>query len=307
MSGKRVGWRGSFTAIVNPFTQAGALDEKLLRANINLAIAEGVHGLVINGHNGEVHLMEEAERDRVLDIAMQEIAGRVPVVAGAGGIATAEVIARTRKASAAGVQGVMIEPPYFMCPKPADLHAHFARISDAVDLPIMIYNVPHRAGTDVTVDILEKLLASANIAAIKDSANSYQRMMEMLARVGDRIAVFVGPAGVWGFPGILMGAVGYVDGMQQVAGRAATELYEFAMAGDVARGVPLQHRLYGLRTLIFESPSTAPSTLKDAMRLMGRPGGYPRPPLRPLAGAELERFAARLGELGFLREKAAAE
>ena len=306
-SKRRVPWQGSFTAIVNPFTADGALDEPALRANIDLAIDEGVHGLVICGHNGETHIMTADERDRVIAIGVEQVAGRIPVLAGTGGIRTAEVIARTRAAKDAGADGAMIEPPYFMTPKPADILAHFEAISQAVDLPVMLYNCPSRSGVDVKPDLFGELVARCNIVAVKDSAHTYDRTMEMIRGFGEEIGIFIGPAGIWGFAGIVMGGAGFVDGLQQVIGRPATRLFDLAVEKNVDEAVALQHRLHDLRTLLFGSPGTSPATIKDAMRLLGRPGGYPRPPLRPMEGADLERFGDALLGLGIAPQTAGKE
>ncbi|WP_422368684.1 dihydrodipicolinate synthase family protein [Pelagibius sp.] len=303
-SKRRSTWQGSFTAIVNPFTTDGELDEPALRANIDLAIEEGVHGLVICGHNGETHLMTDSERERAIAICVEQIAGRVPVLAGTGGISTPAVIARTRAAKNLGANGAMIEPPYFMTPKPADILAHFVSISDAVDLPVMFYNCPSRSGTDVKPDLFGELIERCNIVAIKDSAHSYDRTMVMIRDFGAEIGIFIGPAGIWGFAGIIMGGAGFVDGLQQVIGRPATTLFDLAVERNVEAAVPLQHRLHGLRTLLFNSPGTSPATIKDAMRLLGRPGGYPRLPLRPMQGADLRHFEEGLRALDIMPESA---
>ena len=298
-------WEGSFPAIVTPFTKDGDIDDKLLRANVRLTVDEGSHGLVICGHNGEAHLMTPEERRRVVAVAVEEVAGRIPVVAGTGGIATADVIRLTRDARDAGADGAMIEPPYFMKPKAADSIAHYARIADAVDFPIMVYNCPKRSGVDLSTDDIDRIAEVANVRAVKDSAHLFERMMEMIQRFGERIAIFIGPQGMWGFPGVILGARGFVDGLQQICGREGTVLYDLAKARDYDRGVPLQHRLHPLRTLIFDSAGTSPATLKDAMRLLGRPGGYPREPLRLMEGEDLRRFEAALRRLGFLPARAA--
>ena len=306
MATRKVNWEGSYPALVTPFTKEGAIDEKLLRANVNLAVDEGSHGIVICGHNGEAHLMTAEERKRVLAIAVETNNGRVPLIAGTGGIRTEDVIRHTKDAKDVGAVGAMIEPPYFMRAKDGDLIAHYAEISDAVDMPIMLYNCPSRSGTDMKTDLIEKTAEQANIVAIKDACHIYERMMEMLQRFGDRINIFIGPQGIWGFAGVVMGAMGYVDGMQQVAGRDGVVLYDYAKARDYKRGVPLQHKLLPLRTLSFESDGTAPSTLKDAMRLLGRPGGWPRKPLRAQEGESLKKFERKLREYGFLNGAAAA-
>ena len=248
--------------------------------------------------------MSEAERGRVIAIAVEEVAGRVPVVAGTGHIGTEDVIRLTNAADAAGADGEMIEPPYFMTPKPEDIVAHYTRIAEATDLPILLYNNPARAGCDLTPAIVDRLADIDAIVAIKDSNGDFVRIMHLLQRVADRIKVFVGPARLYGFAGVLMGASGFVDGLPQVAGRRAVDLYNLAVAGDLARGVPLQHELFHLGQVLYNAPGTYPATIKDAMRLLGRPGGYPRPPLRPMTKADLEALERELRGLGLLGAQA---
>ncbi len=305
MSTHRVSWAGSFPAIVTPFAQDGALDEALIRANVKMTVDEGAHGLVICGHNGEAHLMTETERERVITWAVEEVAGRIPVVAGTGHINTLDVIRLTKAAKAAGADGAMIEAPYFMRTKPADTVAHFARISDAVDIPIKLYNNPARAGIDLTVDIIDKLAEKANIVSIKDSMGSFERIMQLIQGVGDRVKVFIGPARLFGFATILMGADGFVDGNAQIAGRASTDLYDLAVARDHERGVPLQHQMFRIGQALFDSAGTPPATIKDGMRILGRPGGWPRPPLRAMEGDDLRRFEDALKATGLVAGMAA--
>ena len=292
-------WRGSFPAIVTPFTEDGAMDEPALRENLRLAVAEGSHGIVIVGHNGEAHLMTAEERARAIATATEEVNGKVPVIAGTGGIATSEVVALSRTAAEAGADGMMIEPPYFMRPVRSDLVAHFSRVADAVDLPVMVYNNPARAQVDLTVDLVLELMAEARVTAIKDSSGDFGRIVELIHRAGADLAVFVGPSRLFGFAGVTIGAAGFVDGLQQVAGTDAAELYDCAVTGDRARGLELQRRMYFLGEALFRSAGTSPATIKDAMRLLGRPGGYPRAPLRAMTGPDLDAFGRRLRDIGF--------
>ena len=298
MAKRHVEWRGSFPAIMTPFTAEGDLDEELIRANVRMTLDEGAHGLVICGHNGEAHLMNDEERLRVVALAVAEVAGKVPVIAGTGHIGTREVIHLSQAAREIGADGVMIEPPYFMTPKPADIIAHYARVSDAVDMPILLYNNPNRAGVDLTPAIVDALADLDNVVAIKDSNGDFVRIMHLLQGVGERIRVFVGPARLYGFAGVLMGASGFVDGLPQVAGRRAIELFELAAAGDTARGVPLQHDLFRVGQILYHSAGTYPATIKDAMRILGRPGGYPRSPLRPMGPEDLKKLEDGLASVG---------
>ncbi len=305
MAQYRVDWQGSFPAICTPFTKDGALDEKAIRANVRLTVEEGAHGLVICGHNGEAHLMSDDERTRVIAWAVEEVNGRIPVVAGTGHINTTEVIKLTKAAQGVGADGVMIEAPYFMTPKRPDVIAHYERISDACDIPIKVYNNPHRAGCDITPEVMLTLSERANIVSVKDSMGDFERIMKLIQTVGDRVRVFLGPARLFGYAGVVMGAAGFVDGLPQIAGREATKLYELAKAKNDAEGVPLQHRLFRLGQAMFHSAGTPPSTTKDAMRLLGRPGGWPRPPLQAMEGDNLRKLEKALKDLGIAKGLAA--
>ena len=305
MSKHRVTWSGSFPAIVTPFTKDGALDERLIRANVNMTVDEGAHGLVICGHNGEAHLMSETERERVISMAVEEVGGRIPVIAGTGHINTNDVIRQTKAAKAAGADGAMIEAPHFMRPKPADTIAHYARITDSVDFPIKVYNNPARAGVDLTPEIMGRLADQANIVSIKDSLGDFERIMHLIQELGDRLRIFIGPARLFGFAGIVMGAHGFVDGNPQIAGCAGAELYNLAVARDHERGVALQHDMFRIGQALFNSAGTPPATIKDGMRILGRPGGWPRPPLRPMEGEDLSRFADALAAVGLVPGMAA--
>lgn len=291
-------WRGSFPAIATPFTADGEIDERLVRANVNLTVSDGVHGLVMAAHNGEAHLMSMPERQRVIAIGVDETAGRIPVVAGAGGIATRDVIAMTRFAREAGAVAALIEPPYFITPKDDDIVRHFAAVSDAVDLPIWLYNNPSRAGVSLTPELTDRLANLTNIVAIKDSSADFVQVTRLLQTVGDRMSVFIGNARLFGFAGVTMGAAGFVDGLPQVAGRRAVELYDFAVARDVERGQACQAELFRIGEALYRAPGTFPATMKDAMNLLGRPGGYPRPPLYPMQGEDLARLERTLRENG---------
>ncbi|MDA0675625.1 MAG: dihydrodipicolinate synthase family protein [Proteobacteria bacterium] len=305
MAKRRTNWNGSFPALMTPFTRDGALDERMLRANVELAIAEGVHGVIICGHNGEAHVMSREERRRVAEIGVEVVNGRVPVVIGTGAIRTEDVIDYTRDAKAVGADGAMIEAPYFLTPQKADVTEHYVHISEKVDLPVMMYNNPKRAGVDMDPEQVSEIADKANVVAIKDSKFDYERIVDLVHTAGDRIQIFVGPARVFGFQGIQMGAHGFVDELQQLMGRDGTLLYDYAKANDAARGIPIQHQAFRLHKVLMRAAGSYPATIKDAMRLMSRPGGYSRRPLRAMEGAALKRFADDLRAIGLLAKDAA--
>ena len=153
--------------------------------------------------------------------------------------------------------------------------------------------------------MFETLAEMANIVSIKESSGDMELVMHLIQRVGERLRIFIGPARKLGFAAIIMGAHGFVDGNPQFVGRRAHQLYDLAMARDHEQGVPLQHFLMRCGQLIYESAGTDPATIKDAMRYLGRPGGWPRSPLRAMEGEDLKHFHAALDDLGLTPAKAA--
>jgi len=296
----RVNWAGSFPAIMTPFTREGALDETLLRENIEMTIREGAHGILVGGHNGEAHLSTDAERKRTWEIGVEVVRRRIPLLVGTGGIGTDHVIDLTSYAERLGVDGVMIEMPYFMTPNPADILDHYRAISDAVDVPIMVYNHPKRTGVGMTPAMLVELAAIRHVVAAKDSTGDFVHVLECLRVAADRVRFFIGPARLYAFPAVAMGAAGFVDGLPQVLGDRVSRLYQNIIAGDMDSARRGQWELFEAGELLYKAAGTWPATAKDAMRMQGRPGGWPRRPLRPMADSDQRRLREGLSRLGVL-------
>lgn len=291
-------WRGAFAAVVTPFTRDGELDLRALRANVEMTVGDGTHGLMVGGQYGEGNLLSEAEKETLFAVASETVNGRIPVIAATGQISTAATIALTRAAQRAGADGVMIDPPIYIQPKAKETFGHFARIADAVDIPIMLCNTPYRVGVDLDLPLLARLLEIPSIVAIKHSGTDVQRVIEMVETFQDRLKVFIGPARLFGFYGVLMGAAGFLDGLIQVIGRKPVEMYEAAVARDLDRGLALQRELFHFGEIIYSKEATSPATTKEAMRMLGRPGGWPRAPLHPLGPAARQRLADKLKGMG---------
>jgi 4-hydroxy-tetrahydrodipicolinate synthase len=302
MNDGKVSWRGSFPAIVTPFRADGSVDEDLYLENIDLTVREGAHGIVIGGHNGESPLMETAERIRLFEIAVPKVAGRIPVICGSGHVRTETTIEMTEAAKALGAVGVMIETPYYMTPADEDVVAHYRAVSDAVEIPILVYNNPRRTGCYVGVKLLEALAEVEQVVAIKDSAGDFLQIVEFIRAAAGRIEIFVGPARLFGFPAVAMGAKGFVDGLPQIMGREAYDLFNLAEAGRMGEARELQYRCYAMGEAIYKNVKnyTYPATLKAAMNVLGRPGGLPRPPLRPLDEAAMQILRRDMAAIGLL-------
>jgi 4-hydroxy-tetrahydrodipicolinate synthase len=302
MNDGKVTWEGSFPAIVTPFRADGSVDEALFLENVELSVREGAHGLVIGGHNGEAPLMGVEERIRLFELAIPAVAGRIPVICGSGHARTDLTIQMTRAAKALGADGVMIETPYYMTPSDDDVVAHYQLVSDTVEIPILVYNNPRRTGCSVRVELLERLANVEQVVAVKDSAGDFLQVVESIRACADRIEVFIGPARLFGFPAVAMGAKGFVEGLPQIMGSDIARLYELSRAGHNDEAKALQYRCYAAGEAIYKNVKsfTYPATLKAVMNLQGRPGGLPRLPLRPLDDAALAILERDMAAIGLL-------
>jgi 4-hydroxy-tetrahydrodipicolinate synthase len=296
-----VSWQGNFTAVVTPFAVDGALDEAKFAANLNLLIDEGIDGLVVTGCTGEFWALDLQERMGLYRLAVRTVAGRVPVICGTSAIRTSEVVALSRAAEQAGADGVMVTPPYYALPSPREIQAHFQNISEQIGLPILLYNIPKRQAVGIDSELLQRLADVDKVVAIKQSAPEFDAVVDTVALVGDRIRVFAGHSVTRGFPAIQMGCDGYVSSVEpQVMGREAIALYRLSVQGQTEAARALQYKCIALDHAIHGGVGTFPASLKAAMNLLGRPGGYPREPLLPLTGDETQRLERVLASLGLL-------
>lgn len=298
MNKGKVDWKGSYVAVVTPFTANGEIDVPAFRANIDRLIGEGADGIVVSGCTGESWSLSADERLQLFKRAVDTASGRVPVIAGTGSVPTDAVIDLSRKAKDAGTAGVMILPPYYcMCGR-REVIAHYKAISDAVRHPILLYNIPRRTGFNMSPDVLEELVTIEWVVAIKESSNDFIQTESTIAAVGGDIEVFTGHSAERAVPALLMGARGFVSSMEsQVLGAEAVAMYDLVKAGELEEARRVQ-----LKTLRLDQEmrkvGTFPANLKGAMNLLGRGGGYPRRPLLPLDEADLNRVQGILATLG---------
>ena len=308
MNNGKVAWHGNYPALVSPFTKDGEIDEKKFIGNIEILISEGIHGCVVSGSNGESWALKGEERLRLFKLALETVKGRIPVIGGTGSIITGDVIELTKAAGALGVSGVMIMPPYYAQPNRREVVAHFKAISDEAKTPILIYNSPKAAGFDVTADVCEELADIEYICGIKQSTPDFVQFETTVAAVGERMTVFTGRSASRGLGAVLMGAEGFVSSFDpHVMGAEGISLFELAAAGKVSEARKVQERTLVLDTALGKI-GTGAATMKTAMNILGRPGGYPRRPLQPLTAAEENQVRTVLDGLGLLKmDRAAAE
>ena len=297
MNNGKVQWEGNFVAVVTPFSESGEIDEAAFRENIALLLDEGAGGMIVSGCTGEAWALSSEERLRLFGLGVDTADGAVPVIAGTGGISTREVIELSEKARDVGCEGVMVLPPYYCRPGSAEVVAHYGAISDAVGVPILLYNIPKRTGVDLTPDLLEELVPLEYVVAIKESSDSFIRVETLVNQFGGDIQVFTGHSAERGVAAIVMGAKGWVSSLEsQIMGREAVQMYDMVKDGDIEGAKRVQ-----LRTLALDQGArgmgTFPANLKAAMNVLGRPGGYPRPPLLPLTDDQIAELTVLLESL----------
>ncbi len=293
-----VDWWGPWVALVTPFDKEGRIDEAAFRRNVELCIDYGCTGLLANGCTGEFWAQSMAERVRVLELCVEVARGRATVIGGASAITPDDAIALTQAAKDTGCDGALLLPPYFVKPPTDDVIAHYQAVSDAVDIPLMLYNIPSAASVPLTPDLVGRLADVENVVAVKESSRDFVNFYKTWCVAGDRLHVFVGPGGLFGVAAITVGAAGYVEGNPNYWPDESTEIYHATKRGDLDRALVLQQKGVALRDVIEGEGRNIYAAGKAAMNILGLPGGYPRKPLRPLGEPHTSQIREGLEGLG---------
>jgi len=297
MARASVDWHGLYAVIVTPFDQDGAIDEAGLRTVVDFVIDAGCHGVIAAGSTGEFYLMDDDERGRVFDIAVDQAAGRVPVLGCPAALRIEDTVALTKRAARAGCAGVMALTPIYASLSDAEIHAFYARLSDEGGLPIMLYNSPKLVNNNLSTDLVADMMALDNVVAIKDTTWDIYTTMGFVRRCSPDLKVVVGLEDIL-LPAHSVGAVGAVAMMPQVVGRITRNLYDAALAGDLEAARPYHEQLVQAYD-IFKVGSGYVG-IKEAMNLLGRPGGASRPPMLPYTDAQKDTLRGILSDLDLL-------
>ncbi len=288
--------KGAMTALVTPFRD-GAFDEPAFRAFVNWQIGQGIHGLVPTGTTGESPTLTHAEHDRVVEICIEEAAGRVPVIAGAGSNSTAEAVARARHAEKAGADAVLVVTPYYNKPSQAGLYAHFKAVNDAVGIPIIIYNIPPRSVVDMTVETMARLYELKNIAGVKDATAKLDRVSLQRQAMGEDFLQLSGEdATALGYNA--QGGHGCISVVSNVAPRLCADLQEATLSGDYAKALRVQDILMPLHSAMFAEPNPAPA--KYALARLGHMRDEIRLPLLTVSDETKRVVDAALRHAGLI-------
>lgn len=288
-------FKGSITALVTPFRD-GTVDERAFAELVEWQIASGTHGLVPVGTTGESPTLTHDEHRRVVELCVDTVAGRVPVIAGAGSNSTREAIALAEHAEGAGATGLLVVTPYYNKPNQAGLKAHYGAIAAATSLPILIYNIPPRSVIDMTVETMAELATEhVNIIGVKDATANLARVSRQRALCGTAFTQLSGEdATALAFNA--HGGVGCISVTANVAPRQCAEFQTACAAGDFGHALDIQDRLMPLHDALFLEPS--PGGAKYALAKLGRIANELRMPLVPVSGtaeAAIDRAMAHAG------------
>ena len=287
-------FKGVLTALITPFRD-GRLDEDAFVALVERQIAAGVHGLVPVGTTGEASTLSHAEHRRVVELCVATARGRVPVIAGAGSNATDEAIELVRHAKTVGADAALVVTPYYNRPSQEGLYAHYAAIDAAVQLPVLIYNVPSRTSVDIANATLARLAKLPSMVGIKDATGDLARAsLQRLACGEDWVMLSGNDDSALGY--MAHGGHGCISVTANVAPEACADFYNAALAGDWTTALHAQDRLIPLHKALFSDASPAPTKFALAhLGLCDEPG---RLPLAPASEASRAEVLAALADLG---------
>ena len=277
---------GSLVAIVTPFKH-GKLDERSLGDLIEWQITSGTQGIVPCGTTGESATLTHAEHDRVVAFTVEVARRRVPVIAGTGSNSTQEAIALTKHAKKAGADGALLITPYYNKPTQEGLFLHYKAVAEAVDLPLVLYNIPGRTGVNMMPSTVARLTACRTIVAIKEGSGSVQQASEIIQLCGERLTVLAGDDALT-LPMMAVGGKGVITVTANLVPTEMAQLVNAFVAGRVDDARAMHYQLYPLFTALFYE--TNPIPVKEALHLMGKIDRELRLPLCPMGADHREKL-----------------
>jgi len=284
---------GALSALITPFRD-GKVDEKAFRDLIEWQIQEGVDGIVPCGSTGESATLSHDEHEKVIEIAVNQARRRVPVVAGTGSNATAEAIRLTAHARKIGADGALMISPYYNKPTQEGIYQHYRAVAAAVDIPIVVYNIPGRTGSHIAPETIARLAEIKQIVAVKEASGVMDQTSDILRLCGDRIAILSGDDSLT-LPIMALGGKGVIATISNVMPREIHELAAAALTGDFVHAREIHYRMLPLMRALFVE--TNPIPVKQACAFMGRCQNEVRLPLVPMTAGPAERLRGVMKEL----------
>ena len=290
-------WSGCGTALVTPFTETGDLDESAICRLARRQIGGGVHFLVPCGTTGESPTLSRAEKLRVVELVATEAAGKIPVLAGAGGYDTMAVVALAQDMVRAGADSILSVTPYYNKPSPEGLFRHFTTVAEGLDRPVVVYNVPNRTGSNVSADTLRRLSVVPNIVGVKEASGDLAQVCQICRDAAEDFSVLSGDD-AYTLAMMALGGVGVISVVSNEAPSEMAALVNAALAGDFSMARVTHEQLLPLMQVNFVESNPIP--VKAALAEMGLISARYRLPLVPPAEPARQRIAEVLSDLGLV-------
>jgi 4-hydroxy-tetrahydrodipicolinate synthase len=290
-------FKGSIVALITPMQADGSLDEKAYARFVDWQIEQGSSGVVPVGTTGESPTLSHNEHRRVVEIAIEVAAGRVPVIAGAGSNSTTEAVALAKHAKQAGADAVLVVTPYYNKPTQEGLYLHFTAVADAADLPVLIYNIPSRSVVDMSVETMARLAKHPNIVGVKDATANLTRPLHTRRACGAGFCQLSGEDHT-ALSFLAAGGDGCISVTANVAPRLCQDMHDAWREGRVNDAIAIQDQLVPLHDAMFGETNPAP--VKYAASLLGFSTPHCRLPLAPLGEKAREAVRTAMTELGLI-------
>ncbi len=288
---------GAFTALVTPFTSKG-IDVPAYKKLIEWQIAQGIHGLVPCGTTGESPTLSPQEHSKVIEICVQKVAKRVPVIAGAGSNSTSEAVHMTKHAAKAGADAVLVVTPYYNKPTNKGIYLHYKAVSESANIPIILYNVAGRTGKNIEPDLMAKLAGIKNIIGVKEASGNLEQMKKIRELCPKNFLLISGDDALT-LPILSMGGVGIISVASNIVPKDVSEFVNVFNKGDVKKADAINAKLLRLVEALFIE--TNPIPVKTAASLMGLCSAVMRLPMCAMEDANLAKLKQALKTYGLIK------
>ncbi|HOO59503.1 MAG TPA: 4-hydroxy-tetrahydrodipicolinate synthase [Candidatus Mcinerneyibacteriales bacterium] len=292
-------FRGAYTALITPFA-GDAVDYEGLRKNVRYQIENRIDGLVVLGTTAETPTLTESEKEKIIETVCKEAAGRIPIIVGTGSNSTQATIQQTRQAKQAGADAALIVTPYYNKPGQEGIFRHFEAITQAIDYPVIVYNIPGRTGVNIETATLERIAALPSIVGVKEASGNINQVSDVIHRIRnhhDHFSVLSGDDSM-ALPLVALGGDGVISVISNLVPGLVGSMIRNAINGNYEKARQENRRLFPLARAAFVE--TNPVPIKKAMELCGLPAGPVRLPLWPLSVSHEEDLKNVLSEAGLI-------
>lgn len=289
-------FKGSATAMITPFTADGKVNYQALGRMIEYQIENGTDALVVLGTTGEPATMTENEKEEVMRFTVEKTAGRAKIIFGSGSNCTAHAVEASKKAEALGADGLLVVTPYYNKCTQNGIYEYYKAVNDAVNIPIVCYNVPARTGVNILPETMGRIALLKNIAGIKEACGNMEQIMHTMREIRGKCEMYSGDDHL-NVPILAIGGAGLISVVSNALPKQIKQIYEYVTANDLKSAAELQDKLLPFTDAMFVEVNPIP--VKAAADMLGLEGGIPRAPLTELEPAHKEQVKSALRALGY--------